>query len=178
MSAPPPEMWEGTPPDVYPVLQEHRQGVLDWIAASFRPQWRHDRALSAILSELRDLRENPDRFLRPGHYELYGVRFRRDILDPDRYLCLALTQKVEDRLRLRLVRFNEAPDLQAHHEEAMRLLCENLARFEYGPVEALLPGSVAVPPELMRAGGFEHLQDLPRWFWGADCALWVRKGRG
>jgi hypothetical protein len=141
------------------------------------PQWRHDRALSAILSELRDLRQDPDRFLRPGRYELYGVRFRRDILDPDRYVCLALTESVEGRLRLRLVRFNEAPDLRAHHEGAMRLLCDDIAQFETGPVEALFPGSVAVPPDLMRAGGFEHLQDLPRWYWGADCALWVRKTR-
>jgi hypothetical protein len=165
------------PPDVYPVLEKHREGALDWISASFGPQWRHDRALSAILSELRGLRQDPDRFLRPGHYELYGVRFRKDILDQNRYVCLALTEKVEGRLRLRLVRFNEAPDLQTHLEEAMRVLCAHIARFESGPVEALLPVSVSVPPELMRAGGFEHLQDLPRWYWGVDCALWVRKPR-
>lgn len=173
-----PEMQEENPLGAYPVLKDHRPGALGWMADSFRSQWRHDRALSAILSELEDLRRDPHRFLRPDYYELYGVRFRKDILDPDRYVCLALTEKVEGRLRLRLVRFNEAPDLKAHHERAMRLLCENLVRFEYGPVEALFPGSIAVPPELMRAGGFEHLQDLRRWFWGADCALWVRKARG
>ena len=163
--------------DVYPLLGDQWRGAMDWISRSFRPQWIHDEALSAILAEMLDLGQDSARLIRPGHHMLYGVRAREDILKPDRFVCLAWTQMAEGRLRLRLVRFNDSPDLRPHHERGMRLLSEHISRFEYGPVEALFPDSLAVRPELMRAGGFEHLQDLPRWYWGADCALWVRKAR-
>jgi hypothetical protein len=163
--------------DVYPLLGDQWRGAMDWISRSFHPQWTHDEALSAILAEMHDLGQDSARLIRPGHHMLYGVRAREDILKPDRFVCLAWTQMAEGRLRLRLVRFNDSPDLRPHHARGMRLLSEHISRFEYGPVEALFPVSITVRPELMRAGGFEHLQDLPRWYWGADCALWVRKAR-
>lgn len=182
---PPPAPEEGTEADgavtlpeeelnVYPVLERRRAGLLRHLLDSFSDPRRFDRALSGVQAELQERARDPDRFFRPGREELWGARLGRDILHEDRYVCVAWTDQVEGRLRLRLVRFSDAKDLRPHHERGMRLLMDRIARYERGPVEAILPPSLRVSPELMRAGGFVHQMDLPRWVWGEDCALWVR----
>lgn len=167
-----------TPPEeelnVYPVLERRRTGLLRHLLDSFSDPLRFDRALSGIQAELQERARDPDRFFRPGREELWGARLGRDILHEDRYVCVAWTDQLEGRLRLRLVRFSDAKDLRPHHERGMRLLMDRIARYERGPIEALLPPSLRVSPDLMRAGGFAHQLDLPRWVWGEDCALWVR----
>jgi hypothetical protein len=173
---------EGLPrPDLTPkpdfwahLISEHdRPASLQGMLDALEDPWGVSRAVTGVRAEIHKVMRDPLTYFGPDGHELWTVRVKGGGLGRDGTLIQALTDRVEGRMRIRMLSASRSAAHRPLLEEAMRVLVERMTSLEFGAVEALVPKGVKISPDLLRAGGFRHTADLPRWSWGEDCALWV-----
>ena len=179
---PPAVQREGLPrPDLTPkpdfwahLISEHdRPASLQGMLDALEDPWGVSRAVTGVRAEIHKVMRDPLTYFGPDGHELWTVRVKGGGLGRDGTLIQALTDRVEGRMRIRMLSASRSAAHRPLLEEAMRVLVERMTSLEFGAVEALVPKGVNISPDLLRAGGFQHAADLPRWSWGEDCALWV-----
>lgn len=183
---PPAGQREGLPrPDLTPkpdfwahLISEHdRPASLQGMLDALEDPWGVSRAVTGVRAEIHKVMRDPLTYFGPDGHEIWAVRIEGGSLDRSGILLQALTDRVEGRMRIRMLIASRSAAHRPHLEEAMRALVRRMTSLEFGAVEALVPKGVKISPDLLRAGGFQHAADLPRWSWGEDCALWVLSPR-
>lgn len=179
---PPAVQREGLPrPDLTPkpdfwahLISEHdRPASLQGMLDALEDPWGVSRAVTGVRAEIHKVMRDPLTYFGPDAHELWAVRVEEGSTGRDGTLLQALTDRVEGRMRIRMLSASRSAAHRPLLEDAMRALVRRMTSLEFGAVEALVPRGVKISPDLLRAGGFQHAADLPRWSWGEDCALWI-----
>jgi len=159
------------------IPEKDRSASLQEMLDALEDPWGVSRAVTGVRAEIHKVMRDPLTYFGPDGHELWAVRIEGGSLDRSEILLQALTDRVEGRMRIRTLSASRSPAHLPLLEDSMRALLKRMTSIEFGAVEALVPEGVRISSDLLRAGGFRHVADLPRWSWGADCALWVLSPR-